>query len=440
MLKKLRINDNKIYGIQKLSKIFQPIKIIPKNSLSLTDKEGFSKSSKLMLELGIIRHSSPGSYYLLPLGIRALEKLIGIVDDTMQSIGGQKVEFPTLINQKLWTTSGRLNEIGELFKLKDRHNHNYLLGPTHEETASELLSQFPNSYKDFPLLLYQISNKFRDEIKPRLGLLRSKQFIMKDMYSFDISSESAMQTYENVTESYDRLFKRLVEGENGAMGGSLSHEYHYTAEVGEDILLKCTECNYFANAEVVKDSCCPKCKSGNVMEKYKGIEVGHTFLLGDKYTKVFKSNFMDTNGKRENLEMGCYGIGLTRLLAAAIENLSGDNEIRWPKEIAPYTVLIIPPKVGSKEEPFALNLMEPLCNSLHDISFLRNDLIIDNREDLTIGRRIMEANRFGYPFIIVLGNRIKEDPVLFELHDTTNGVQLDLRFEDLISYISKSFR
>lgn len=430
--------------MQRLSKIFQPYHVIPKEfQIKQTEKDMYSKSAKLMLELGIMRQSSPGCFNMLPLGIRALEKLIRIVDEGMDSIGAQKVEFPSLINQKLWSTSGRINEVTELFKLKDRHGQNYILGPTHEEIASDLLSQCQNSYKDFPLMIYQITNKFRDELRPKLGLIRSKQFTMKDMYSFDIDQESAIKTYETVTEKYDTIFKNLgvkyhrIRGFSGTMGGTLSHEYHYEAEVGEDVLLKCIKCKDILNSELVQDKTCPQCGEIGDMDQTKGIEVGHTFLLGDRYTKPFSCNFTDKSGKSKNLQMGCYGLGITRILAASIETLSTDEEIRWPRLIAPYSVLIIPPKAKSKEDSIATENLEQLCHSLNQIPELKGEIVVDDRTDMTIGRRNMQGKRFGYPFIIVLGKRIMEDPALYELHDINSGVQVDLTLQDLAVYINK---
>ncbi|KAL3276765.1 hypothetical protein HHI36_012132 [Cryptolaemus montrouzieri] len=446
MYKQLKTTVSKNGNIQKLSRIFQPFNVIPMESQTKQkEKEIHSKSSKLMLELGIIKQSSPGCFNLLPLGIRALEKLTRIADEEMQSIGGQKVEFPTLINEKLWTLSGRVNEVKELFKLKDRHAHSYILGPTHEEIACELLSQSQHSYKDFPLILYQITNKFRDELKPRLGLIRSKQFCMKDMYSFDIDYEKAMETYSIVSDSYENFFNILgiefhkVKGAAGVMGGSLSHEYHFSAEIGEDTLVRCSHCNHFTNVELVEENICPICKEKNQLIKSKGIEVGHTFFLGDRYSKPFNANFINKTGKNINLQMCCFGLGLTRILAASIETLSTDQEIRWPKPIAPYSVLIIPPKAGSKEEPIANSLLERLYHSLDNIQHVKKDILVDDRTDLTIGRRNIQGKKMGYPFIIVLGNRIKEDPVLFELHDVNGGIQVDLAFEDLLTYINEAY-
>ncbi|XP_044745930.1 probable proline--tRNA ligase, mitochondrial [Coccinella septempunctata] len=431
--------------MQRLSKIFQPYHVIPKEIQTQQKQQNlYSKSAKLMLELGIMRQSSPGCFNLLPLGVRALEKLVKFIDGEMQSIGGQKVEFPTLINQKLWLTSGRIKEVTELFQLKDRHGHSYILGPTHEEIASELVSQCQNSYKNFPLLLYQITQKFRDEIRPKLGLIRSKQFTMKDMYSFDIDQDSAIQAYETVSESYSKIFRSLgikfhrTRADNGTMGGLFSHEYHYEADIGEDILLKCNKCSDIMNSELVKDQICPKCGELGNMSKTKGIEVGHTFLLGDKYTKPFSCNFTNKEGKVTNLQMGCYGLGITRILAAAIESLSTDEEMRWPRLIAPYSVLIIPPKADSHEDSASKNNLELLYSSLNQIIHLEGEVLVDDRSSMTIGRRHMQAKRCGYPFILVIGKKILENPPLYELHDIGNGVQRDFILEDLIAYMNKS--
>ncbi|XP_072393861.1 probable proline--tRNA ligase, mitochondrial [Diabrotica undecimpunctata] len=430
-----------------LSRIFQPVTQVSKNS-NLTRQQVTSNSQRLMLELGIIQQSVPGCFHLLPLGLKSMEKLIKIIDDEMFKIGGQKLVFPTLTNSQLWQKSGRLKEVGpELFQLKDRHEHLYILSPTHEEVAGELVSMLaPISYKKFPLRLYQISNKFRDEIKPRFGLMRGREFIMKDMYSFDIDVESAKKTYEDVCKSYDNIFNSLgvkyvkVLGSSGTMGGSLSHEYQYQASIGEDNILHCNSCNYVANTELCGDQICPNCRKTDVTVQC-GIEVGHTFFLGDKYSKCLNSKCIGKDGKPEVLQMGSYGIGISRLLAASIEVLSSETEIRWPDVLAPYNVVIIPPKTGSKEESHTEKSYINLYKKLEQrIPSLKDNVLLDDRTSLTIGRRHLDAKRIGYRFIVVIGKKSTDNPPLFELNDIENDTQLFLTEDALIEYIEKNIR
>ncbi|ENN82011.1 hypothetical protein D910_01763 [Dendroctonus ponderosae] len=381
--------------MERLSKVFQPITAIGKNH-QRTHKDFTSKSHRLMIELGIIQQALPGCFHILPMGLRALNKIVNIVDEEMQRIGGQKTCFPTLVKSNLWERSGRAVEMGpELITLNDRHDQKYILGPTHEETAANLISTLgTTSYKKFPLLLYQITSKFRDELKPRFGLIRGREFLMKDMYSFDVDQENALKTYNTICQSYDRVFQRIgvdfvkVLGDSGAMGGNLSHEYHYPAAIGDDKILLCHQCNHATNTELTGKHKCSKCGESENISIESAIEVGHTFLLGDKYSKPLKSVYLNENGKPEDLQMGSYGIGVSRILGAVLECLSSEEELRWPDSIAPYNVVIITPKKGSKEDQLIGNLGENLYRNLESfMPNLKNDIILDDRTEWTIGRR-----------------------------------------------------
>ncbi|XP_023021392.2 prolyl-tRNA synthetase 2-like protein, mitochondrial [Leptinotarsa decemlineata] len=435
-----------IGGRHCLSKIFQPITIISKKS-NLTRQDVTSKSQRLMLDLGFIQQASPGCFHFLPLGLKSLNKLIKIVDDEMFKICGQKVLFPGLTNDKLWKNSGRLNEpVAELFQVKDRHHQNYILSPTHEEAATDLLSSVsPISYKYFPLRLYQISSKFRDEMKPRFGLMRGREFVMKDMYTFDVDVESAKKTYEEVCESYNRVFDRIgieyvkVLGSSGTMGGTMSHEYQFKASIGEDRILCCRNCNYSANIELCGEHNCPNCGEGSNINLQTGIEVGHTFFLGDKYSKPLGAVCSSTNCKSEVLQMGSYGLGLSRILAAAVEVLSSETEMKWPDALAPYNVIILPPKKGSKEEPQTKNVAETLYTKLEEvIPSLRGNVLLDDRTSLTIGRRFLDAKRTGYHHIVIINKKTTETPSFYELNDTAMNRQLILSEEELIDYIKQN--
>nr|CAI5818333.1 unnamed protein product [Callosobruchus analis] len=345
-----------------------------------------SKSQKLMLELGIIHQATPGCFHFLPLGLRALEKLVKIVDNEMLMIGGQKILFSELTNTQLWKKSDKTNKIvftlrhsevsSEVVKLLGvyldpllqwhtyidiiagkclhifsfHHFYKYVSLQTYEEVASNLISLLPPyPQKHFPLKLYQISNKFRDEMKPRFGLMRGREFLMKDMYSFDTDETSAKDTYNDICASYDRIFDKLdmecVKGDTGNIGGTLSHEYQFKAPIGEDCILSCNSCSFSANLEVCNERKCPKCGEESNVSIQNGIEVGHTFLLGDKYSKP-KAFYLGKNSKPQVLHMGSYGLGLSRILAACVEVLSTETDIVWPDVLVPYNVVILPPKVN----------------------------------------------------------------------------------------------
>lgn len=412
-----------------VSKIYKPGSLWTESSLEQQQKssEPTSRSQRLVTKAGLIRPSSPGCFHYLPYAVRAMEKLIHLVDQAMYEIGGQKMDMTSLCSAKLWKQTGRWDAVGkELFCLMDRHNQEYCLGPTHEEAVTHLVATEGGiNQKQLPLLLYQITRKFRDEPRPCFGLLRGREFYMKDMYTFDMTEEAACETYNNVCTAYCKLFNTLglkyvkVQADTGNIGGKMSHEFHLPAGIGEDRLMVCGNCDFAANVETLNDeNDCPGC-SGQLVES-KGIEIGHTFYLGNKYSLVFNAVCYDSQNKPNIAEMGCYGIGISRLLAASIEVLSTEDDIHWPGLIAPYQICVIPPKRGSKEFT-ALQAAEELCDSLSAVHHLRDEVVLDDRDNLTIGKRIKEAHIMGYPYIIVVGKKALESPPQFEVHNHRSG-------------------
>ncbi|KAJ9600419.1 hypothetical protein L9F63_009275, partial [Diploptera punctata] len=429
-------------NINYVSRLFQPQNIAPKNSKVKVD-EVSSKSQRLMVDLGIVKQATSGSFHLLPLGERALHKLTCLVDEEMERIGAQKLLLPLLTPGELWRKTGRWDETREeLFTLQDRHNKEFVLSPTHEEAITELVATISKlSYRQLPLKLYQITSKFRDEMRPRFGLLRGKEFIMKDLYSFDATIEGATETYKIVSTAYESILNKIgikhirVVAAAGVMGGSLSHEFHFPANVGEAQIFTCSSCGHTVNIETSTGDRCDKCGSTSVTST-TGIEVGHTFLLGTKYSKPLNANYTTASGKSELLQMGSYGLGMTRLLAAAIEYLSLPDEIRWPLAFTPYTICIIPPKEGSKESSI-IHLAEDMYHKLESVNKLKNNVIIDNRTDLTIGKRVYEARRTGYPYIVVIGRKAMQQVPLFEVYDVLKNHETSLEESPLIDYFTQ---
>lgn len=409
-------------AIPLVSRLYQPSNLRDVGPDSRLQGEQTCKSQRLMQQAGLIYPSNPGCYYYLPATVRSMEKLVRVIDQEMQGIGGQKLDMPSLCSADLWRSSERWELMGkELFRFKDRHEQDYCLGPTHEEAVTTLVAHEGTlSHRQLPLLLYQITRKFRDEPKPKFGLLRGREFYMKDMYSFDVSEEAAYQTYELVCEAYNRLFARLglrcvqVQADTGNIGGTLSHEFQLPADIGEDRLLVCRTCSFSANVETLSSNQtdCPKCEAGK-LEESKGIEVGHTFYLGKKYSNIFKAAFSNTQNKPTITEMGCYGLGVTRILAAAIEVLSKDDEIRWPALLAPYQVCVLPPKKGSKTAE-ASTLAEDIAHSLGEtLPRLKGEVVLDDRTHMTIGKRLKDAKILGYPYVVVVGQgALEEHPIL----------------------------
>ncbi|XP_001354284.1 probable proline--tRNA ligase, mitochondrial isoform X1 [Drosophila pseudoobscura] len=436
--------------MNKASRLFWPALVTPKNAV-VKQTEQLSRSQKLLTELGLVKSGSNGTYQIMPIAQRSVDKFIDLVDGNMKRAGGQKISLPILTPTGLWKKTGRLEgDISEFYMVRDRSGKQFLMSPTHEEAVTAMLATTaPISYRQMPLRLYQIGPKFRDELKSRFGLMRAKEFLMKDMYTFDVSEETARGTYSVVSEAYDRLFKQLevpfvkVNAATGMMGGSLSHEYHYVSPVGEDTLLQCSSCGYAGNAEVLDSKVeastdCPSCHSSH-LSQVRGVEVAHTFLLGEKYSKPLGATFLNTSGKPQSLVMGCYGIGITRVLASALEVLSTEQELRWPKLLAPYDVCLIGPKQGSKEQQPAEVIENELLQHIGKICG-DQELLHDDRKELTIGKRLLDAKRLGHPLTIVVGaTAVQQEAPKLELH-VSGGEKMELEINDALKLVAEYSR
>ncbi|XP_059473810.1 probable proline--tRNA ligase, mitochondrial [Neocloeon triangulifer] len=428
--------------VTKVSSIFKPSTLL-KETVARSSKDVHSVSQQLLLELGFIRPSAPGTFCVLPLAQRSLQKIVNIIDTELSKIGCQKLSLPALAPAGLWEKSGRLKTMeAELFKVRDRHGQRYVLSPTHEEVVADLLASTGHiSHRQLPLKLYQVSTKFRDEMKPRSGLLRAREFLMKDLYTFDASLDEADKSYQLVRHAYQGIFDALhvpyvaVDGDSGSMGGLRSEEFHFLAEVGEDHLSICSGCGRGVNAELkVESRECPALGKCEFVQK-RGIEVGHCFVLGTRYSEPLKAVFTNNEGKNEPMVMGCHGLGVSRILAAAAECLSTPEELRLPLSIAPYKVCIIPPKEGSKEAD-ASELAQKLGNALSSIQGLEGEVVEDDRTALTIGRRCKDASRLGYPVIVVAGRTAACATPTFELFLTAgSGEKKVLSFEQTVELI-----
>ncbi len=516
-------------------------------------------SHQLLLRAGFIRKTSGGVYSYLPLAFRVLKKIMDIVREEMDRAGGQEVLMPIIQPAELWQESGRWDVYGdEMFRLKDRHNRSFALGPTHEEIITTLVNQDVHSYRDLPLLLYQIQNKYRDEIRPRFGLMRGREFIMKDLYSFDIDDQGLDVSYNKMYEAYNRIFQRLnlkyrvVEADSGAIGGNESHEFMVLADTGEAEIIYCDNCNYAANVEKAECSLDKQSEDDNIalkpMEKVytpgvrtvedvmqelnvpvhkiaktliywadgqyigamvrgdrelneiklknllgcndlliadesqvrevlgvtvgslgpvgaefkvyadleiqqmrnfvcganeddhhlintnlgrdfvpemivdlrnavqgdkcpfcegavstaRGIEVGHIFKLGTKYSQAMKAAFLDSSGQERPFVMGCYGIGVSRTMAASVEQNCDENGIIWPIPIAPYQVIIVPVNAKKSEQ------ME-VAGSLYKQLVERGlEVILDDRDERA-GVKFKDADLTGIPIRITIGPKALQD-------------------------------
>lgn len=362
-------------------------------------------SHKLMLRAGYIRKLASGIYNYLPLGLRVIQKIEKIIREEMNNVGALEILMPMVVPASLWQETERWEKYGkELLRLKDRHDNEYCLGPTHEEVVTDIARKEIRSYRQLPMSLYQIQTKFRDEIRPRFGLMRGREFIMKDCYSFDKTEEAAKKSYDIYYEAYRRIFTRCglkyraVEATTGLIGGSLSHEFQVLAESGEDAIVSCSTCDYAANiekAEAKEKEPCPRCHKG-VMEGHRGIEVGQVFYLGTKYSEKLKAVYLDEQGKEQVCLMGCYGIGVGRTAAAAIEQNHDEKGIKWPLGIAPFSLEIISLGLDSKVIEKASYLYSDFSKS--------HDVLWDDRDERA-GVKLNDADLLGIPFQLVVGNK-----------------------------------
>ncbi len=306
-----------------------------------TPQEAESLSHQLMLRAGLVRMLIAGVYSYLPLGLKALNNIQKIIRQEMNTCGASELLLPALQPQDLWVKSGRDKDIGDvMIRFVDRKGRNVCLGPTHEEVITDLVKNHISSYKQLPLILYQIQTKFRDEIRPRFGLIRACEFIMKDAYSFDADEGGLDKNYKAIYNAYKRIFKRCgldfltTEAESGVMGGSVSHEFMAPAQDGEDVVLLCPKCKSAKSLKEAGQQSCPKCDCP--LEKINTIELAHIFKLGTKYSSVLGANFIDCQGQQKPIIMGCYGIGVSRLLSAIIAQNHYEDGIVSPNAISPY--------------------------------------------------------------------------------------------------------
>ncbi len=558
-------------------------------TLKETPAEAELISHKLMLRAGMIRKLAAGIYSYLPIGYRVIRKIENIIRQEMNSAGAQELLLPVLNPAELWRESGRWELYGaELMRLKDRHGRDFCLGPTHEEVITDLVRREVRSYRDLPLNLYQIQTKLRDEIRPRFGIMRAREFIMKDAYSFDCNDHDAQISYQQMYEAYNRIFERcgltfrVVEADSGSIGGSFSHEFMILADSGEERIAYCPNADYSANVEralaVLPDSLnsgeapsvlapleavdtpniktvdelcaflscapenlvktlilkaddqiilalvrgdhelnliklknllsadqleladadtvmqitnapvgfagpvgmnkyriiadnavknminfitganktdthyinvnwgrdavceyadirvaqagdlCPKCAAA--LNFCKGIEVGHIFKLGAKYSKALGAVFLDEAGRQQTIIMGCYGIGVGRTMAAAIEQNYDQNGIIWPVAIAPYHVLIMPLDVDNEQ---VMQLAEDICQQLES---LKIECLLDDR-DIRPGIKFKDADLIGIPLRLTIGKRdLKKG--LAEIKIRKSGKSDKISPDNVVSYIKNA--
>ncbi|MFH1640418.1 MAG: proline--tRNA ligase [Candidatus Omnitrophota bacterium] len=387
-------------------------------TLKETPQEADSVSHQLLLRAGFIRMLLAGVYSYLPLGFKVLGNIERIVRQEMDSCGACELLLPALQPQELWVKTGRDKDIGEvMFRFVDRRGRNICLGPTHEEVITDLVKNQIVSYRQLPVVLYQIQTKFRDEIRPRFGLVRSCEFIMKDAYSFDKDEEGLDKNYKAMYDAYNRIFKRCgldfitTEADPGVMGGKVSHEFMIPAEDGEDTVLICRKCKSAKAFKEGEKEDCPKCSLK--CEKINTIEVGHLFKLGTKYTSALGVDFIDTEGKNKPIIMGCYGIGVSRLVSAVVEQNFDKDGIVWPLELSPYKVIILPLDTTDKA------IMKMALDVYDHLKGEGTEVLLDDRDERA-GVKFKDADLLGISLQVIIG---KESLKKNTLELKTRGTQ-----------------
>jgi len=437
-----------------ISKSFIPIlKNIP--------SEAKIKSHQLMLRVGMIKQSSAGIYSWLPLGFKVMKKIEKIVREEQNKIGVQEILMPTIQSSEIWKESGRYEDYGEeMLRIKDRQDREMLYGPTNEELVTDIFRSSIKSYKSLPQLLYHIQWKFRDEIRPRFGIMRCREFYMKDAYSFDVSDEEAFFSYNKFFLSYLNTFKRLnlaaipMAADTGPIGGNLSHEFIILAETGEskiftdkrifDLNIDGTKLekksledmrkNYEKYYSVTDDKFNKEEFENKVLDENrlitKGIEVGHIFYFGDKYSKPMGASVDLPGGKKDFVKMGSYGVGVSRLVGAIIEaKYDEKNEVmKWPISVAPYELAIIP--MLNKNDTSALDKANNIYSELNKNNI---DAIIDDTDE-NFSSKIKKMNLIGAPFQIIIGKQTEGD--LLEFKEIGKDSQ-KLKLKDIIKLITE---
>jgi prolyl-tRNA synthetase len=366
-----------------------------------------AKNQELLTKAGFIDQVAAGIYTLLPLGKIVLTKIENIIRQEMNSIGAQEIEMPLLHPKVLWEQTQRWQTVDVLFKTKSQFNQEYGLAPTHEEIVTPLVKKFLKSGKDLPLALYHITTKFRDEPRPKSGILRGREFGMKDLYSFHKDKNGLHRFYQNVIEAYLKIFHRcglkevkITEASGGSFTKKFSHEFNVLTKAGEVDLIYCSSCSFAQNEEITtkkSGGTCPKCQAP--LKKGKAIEVGNIFDLEDRFSKDFDLKFIDENGKEKYVIMGCYGIGTTRLIGAIVEVYHDEKGIIWPESVAPFKVHLI--GLNLEEE----KVKERCYNSYQRLQKEEIEILFDDRTNISAGEKLNDADLIGIPYRLIVSKK-----------------------------------
>jgi len=435
-----------------LSKLFIPL-------LKETPSEAKIKSHQLMLRTGMIKQSSTGIYSWLPLGYKIMKKIEQIVREEQNKIEAQELLMPTIQSADIWKESGRYEDYGdEMLRIKDRQGKELLYGPTNEELITEIFRTSVKSYKSLPQLLYHIQWKFRDELRPRFGVMRCKEFFMKDAYSFDINDEEAKKSYNKMFFAYLQTFKRLgltaipMAADTGPIGGDLSHEFVILAETGEskiysdkrifdiniekhnntnesikELRKKYDEFYAVTDDKYKKEDFENKVKKENRLIT-KGIEVGHIFYFGDKYSKPLKCSVDLQGGKKVDVKMGSYGIGVSRLVGAIIEAKFNNNIMKWPNSVSPFEVALIPSLIKNDKSNYLK------AEKIYKFLLKNNIDVLFDDTDEHLSAKFKKFDLIGIPYQIILGTKSTNDKFEFkEINGKTENLSLEKIIKNLLN-------
>ncbi|MEK7118759.1 MAG: aminoacyl--tRNA ligase-related protein [Patescibacteria group bacterium] len=369
-------------------------------------KDEVAKNAQLLIRAGYIDKLAAGVYTYLPLGLRVLKKIEQIIREEMNAAGGVELLMPSFHPKELWEKTGRWGTMTDLYKVADSSGREVALGPTHEEVVTPLVGSFISSYRDLPVYVYQFQNKFRMELRAKSGLLRGREFLMKDFYSFHCDEKDLAVYYEKMKEVYRRVFERIGIGEKTyltyALGGSFSkysHEFQMTTPAGEDTIYVCGKCRMAINKEIkAEQPNCPGCGASELREE-RAIEVGNIFELKTKYSNAFNLSYKDEEGKLQPVVMGCYGIGLGRVMGAVVEAFADEKGIIWPEAIAPFRVHLL--NLNTDDDAVnkaALALYE-------ELSAKSVEALYDDRSGVSAGEKFKDSDLIGVPLRIVVSEK-----------------------------------
>jgi len=385
-------------------------------------KDETSYNAQTLIRAGFVDKIGAGIYTYLPLGKRVLDKICQIIREEIDAVGGQEILMPALIPKEHWQTSGRWETFDALFRLTGNDQREYALGATHEEVVSPLAGKYIMSYKDLPFSVYQIQTKFRNEKRAKAGLLRGREFLMKDLYSFHVDQEDLDRFYTKVISAYQKIYGRLNLGSQTyltyASGGSFSkysHEFQTLSEAGEDLIYVCPTCRIAVNKEIITEQdSCPLCGNKKLVVE-KAIEVGNIFKLGTKFSDPFKLKYKDAKGQESPVIMGCYGIGPSRIMGTIVEISHDQKGIIWPAAIAPYKLHLISLNENGEAEKI-----------YQELSAQGWEVLYDDR-DLSAGEKFAEADLIGCPYRLVISRKtLAENKVELKMRSATDNQMIEL--------------